>query len=166
MNTVHTLMRAKDVIVSKLVYPSSPRLVDASNLNDTQLNWINLLFTWVMSVIHAAFSCLVGATKWTEICLPLLTSSTINLKSRHPCSPLQPPRLILLMLLVSLDELDDGDSILKKKTQAQSRCKGLRSRNLNGQANPQQQTWLLNPVLIRVLYQGYVGQGDFSNVFY
>ena len=38
--------------------------------------------TWVMSVIQAAFSCLVGATRCTVSSVPALTDSIWSLKSR------------------------------------------------------------------------------------
>ena len=69
-----------------------------------------------MSLIHACFSCIVGATKWRVTGVPHFCSTTI-LKSRLACSTwkaLAWPELLLVAAELSLtpllcDENDETD---------------------------------------------------------
>ena len=91
-----------------------PRLVERLGITiprPSPMRW-TLSMHWEMSVIQAAFSCLVGATRWSEVSWPDLTASICILKSRlwYSAFPAPLPLLRSLRLLALLSEEHSEDS--------------------------------------------------------
>ena len=90
------------------------RLVETLGMtipSPSPMRW-TLSIHWEMSVIQAAFSCLVGATRWSVVSWPDLTASICILKSRlwYSAFPVPLPLLRSLRLLALLRLEDSEDS--------------------------------------------------------
>lgn len=82
-------------------------------------------FTWLISLIQACFSCIVGATKCMTIGVPYFCSHT-NLKSRLACSthkvavvlPVEPELVAPLLSLTPLlaDDMEHTDDSAGNQT--------------------------------------------------
>ena len=91
------------------------RLVETLGItipSPSPIRW-TLSMHWEMSVIQAAFSCLVGATRWSEVSWPDLTASIWILKSRLWYSAFPAPlpllRSLRLLALLRLEHSEDSE---------------------------------------------------------